>query len=421
MSNYYRELRQNNRRRGKSEKRPKGGKYLKKSKPRWGLIILVLVVVALAAFVTYTSKRCSAYLSSENHFTIEACSQSYYDVYDYHHSELNFIEKLSISMFYKVTDDVNIGVVGTYDVIYDSRLPFMPDHKHTVEVVDTTPPEIFLDDLDEGLTYQFLDEYVEPGCYAVDACDGYMAVTTETYRTKPCWYTIKYTATDRSGNTAERFREINVIRGQVALTFDDGPSLNITPEILDILAKNNVQATFFILGYDYDKQYLVLRESTEGHTIGYHGMSHSYKDIYTSVDVLMENFTSLENDVFELTGYSSKLIRFPGGSSNTVSKNYCDGIMTKAVEEVKKYGYMYFDWNVDSEDAGSATTSEQVLANVIDGIRVGRLNVVLMHDSASKSHTLGALQSIIDYCIENDYELVRLDVSSPQVTHRIAN
>lgn len=405
--NYYRTMR-------------KKGRRLKKQKTNWGLVGVVLAVAVFLLTFTLTAIGNNQYLSNHNQFTVEAGTSSKDCEYDYHNADLNFFGKLCIPMFYKVSDDVDTSKTGTYNVVYDSRLPFMPDHTHIIEVKDTTPPELTLEPMMETV-FQDIGEFVDPGYSAFDTCDGCVPVKTECFQSSPCWYTIKYTATDKSGNTAEQHREINVVRGQVALTFDDGPSLNITPKVLDVLAQNNVHATFFILGYGYDKEYLVLREFTEGHTIGYHGMSHQYRDIYTSLDALMENFTSLEEDVIELTGYSSKLVRFPGGSSNTVSINYCDGIMSAAAEEVTKAGYTYFDWNVDSGDAGRADTADEVYQNVISGIRAGHFNVVLMHDSASKQHTLDALQRIIDFCLENDYELVALDSHSPQITHKIAN
>lgn len=398
----------------------KKGRRLKKSKPNWGLVGIILIVSALLLFFTIIAVISDQYLSRYKQFTVEFGTPSQDCEFDYRNSELNPIVKFCIPKFYKISDDVNINKLGTYLVFYDSRLPFMPDYLHMVEVKDTTPPELTLEPMEETV-FQDINDFVDPGYTAFDICDGCVEVKTECFQSRPCWYTIKYTATDKSGNTAEQHREINVIRGQVALTFDDGPSLNITPQILDVLARNNVQATFFILGYDYNKEYLVLREFSEGHTIGYHGMSHQYRDIYTSLDALMENFTSLEEDVVELTGYSSKLVRFPGGSSNTVSINYCEGIMSEAVIGVTNAGYTYFDWNVDSGDAGRADTAEEVFQNVTSGIRAGHFNVVLMHDSASKQHTLDALQNIIDFCFENDYELVRLDSQSPQITHRIAN
>lgn len=211
--------------------------------------------------------------------------------------------------------------------------------------------------------------------------------------------------------------------GTIFLTFDDGPSLEITPQILDILSKNNIKATFFILDYSFESKYeeLVIRAFNEGHSIGLHGTSHTYSTIYSSLDALIENFETLQQKVYESTGYLSHIIRFPGGSSNTVSKNYCTGIMTEAVEYFSSTDFVYFDWNVDSQDAGGATSAEEVFENVTSSIKQGRNNIVLMHDSGNKHHTLQALQQIIDWAIAEGYEFQAITEETKPVTHKIAN
>ncbi len=217
--------------------------------------------------------------------------------------------------------------------------------------------------------------------------------------------------------------EIPKSTGTIYLTFDDGPSLKITPQILDILKENNIKATFFIVDYQVgsEREQLVIRAFNEGHTIGLHGSSHTYSKIYSSLEALIENFETLQEKVYNSTGYHSNIIRFPGGSSNTVSKHYCEGIMTEAVEYFSSNDFVYFDWNVDSQDAGGTTTAGGVFENVTSSIIPGRNNIVLMHDTGSKSHTLEALQSIIDWAIAEGYEFKAITEETPQVTHRIAN
>jgi peptidoglycan/xylan/chitin deacetylase (PgdA/CDA1 family) len=210
----------------------------------------------------------------------------------------------------------------------------------------------------------------------------------------------------------------------IYLTFDDGPSTEITPQILDILNEYGVKATFFILDYDYgsEKEELVKREIDEGHTVALHGTSHDYSLIYSSLDSLMSNFTTLQEKVFTSTGYLATFIRFPGGSSNTVSKKYTQGIMTQAVDYVdNQTNFIYFDWNVDSDDAGSAKSKETIYNNVVEGLIIGHTNVVLMHDASSKIYTLEALPSIIEYCLENGYTLSPITSETPQITHPVFN
>ncbi len=400
-------------------KRKKGRRVKEKTFKLWPMLVTIILVI-LAFGAVSTAVEASQFLKNDQ-ITIEACRSRDECEYDYRDSDLGLIAKLSITIFYKVSDNVRFRTPGTYQVNYDSRFPLMKDHIHTIYVVDTTPPELSLNPMAD-CTFERIEYFVDPGYYAVDICDGTdVAVSVDVVHTAPCWYTIIYTASDAAGNKSQQQRQINVVRGRVALTFDDGPSLNITPQILDVLAENDVKATFFVLGFGPEKEELILREFSEGHTIGYHGTSHDYKVVYSSLEGLIENFSTLEDKVYNLTGYTSKLIRFPGGSSNTVSISCCPGIMTAAVSEVAKEGYTYFDWNVDSGDAGSAKNSDDIYQNVVSGIRAGRFNVVLMHDAAGKANTLEALQRIIDFCLENDYQLVSLDSTSPQITHKVAN
>lgn len=217
--------------------------------------------------------------------------------------------------------------------------------------------------------------------------------------------------------------DVPKVTGTIYLTFDDGPSQKITPQILDILKENNIKATFFIVDYQIgsEREDLVIRAFNEGHTIGLHGTSHTYSKIYSSLEALIDNFETLQEKVYNSTGYHSNIIRFPGGSSNTVSKHYCQGVMTDAVEYFSSTDFLYFDWNVDSQDAGGATTAKEVFENVTSAIKPGRNNIVLMHDSGSKSHTLAALQSIIDWAFSEGYEFKPITEETPQVIHKIAN
>ena len=83
--------------------------------------------------------------------------------------------------------------------------------------------------------------------------------------------------------------------------------------------------------------------------------------------------------------------------------------------------FIYFDWNVDSQDAGGTNTADGVFENVTSCIKPCRNNIVLMHDSGSKSHTLEALQSIIDWALSEGYEFKAITEETPQVVHKVAN
>ena len=207
----------------------------------------------------------------------------------------------------------------------------------------------------------------------------------------------------------------------IYLTFDDGPTSDSTPKILDILEKKNVKATFFVLHYNEDTEKYIKREHEQGHTVGLHGYSHTYSEVYQSVDSCLNNFKKIQDQVYQTTGVKSKIIRFPGGGSNTISKKYCPGIMTEVTKKVVEEGFRYFDWNVDSDDAGRAKTSEAVYNNVTNGIKKGRSNVVLMHDFSGNHKTIDALESIIDYGKRNGYVFKAITETTPMVTHSVNN
>lgn len=303
-------------------------------------------------------------------------------------------------------------------------------------IIDDIAPVIKLNG--NGNMQILLDSnYEEKGATANDEKDGDLTSKIEiegsVNTSKIGTYTITYKVADNSGNEATKTRKVTVYKktvqaqngtsgkkGVIYLTFDDGPTTSITPKILDILKAKNVKATFFILNYDSNEEKLVKREINEGHTVGIHGYSHDYKQIYKSVDAYMNNITKLQEKIKKSTGYNATITRFPGGSSNTVSL-YNPGIMTILSKEVVSRGYKYFDWNVSSGDAGGAKTSQDVYKNVISGLRKDRANVVLMHDFSGNTKTVNALKDIIEYGLENGYTFSNITESTPMVTHNVNN
>lgn len=177
------------------------------------------------------------------------------------------------------------------------------------------------------------------------------------------------------------------------LTFDDGPS-PVTLRILDTLKKYNVKATFFVINSKYNSY--LSNIAADGHTIALHSYSHNYSTVYRSVDNYFADLNSISNIVKQYTGVESKVIRFPGGSSNTTSKKYCRGIMTTLAKDVQNKGYSYFDWNVSSGDAEPGRVSKQkIVNNVLNSSRNKNSVCVLMHDAAAKTTTADALPEII--------------------------
>ncbi len=208
-------------------------------------------------------------------------------------------------------------------------------------------------------------------------------------------------------------------RGKVIyLTFDDGPSKH-TAELLDILDQYQVKATFFVT-HGYPEYMDCIGETAErGHSIRIHCYSHWYEKIYASEDAYLADMKKMEDIIFEQTGKRTKLMRFPGGSSNRVSKQYNLGIMTRLETIIEGMGYHYFDWNVDSNDAGGTTETDQVVQNVISVLEKKNVAVVLQHDS--HGYSVAAVERIIRWGLENGYVFLPLTEESPGFHHGIVN
>ena len=197
------------------------------------------------------------------------------------------------------------------------------------------------------------------------------------------------------------------------LTFDDGPSDN-TLRIMEILKKyNNIKASFFVVGagkLEYLKQ---IQEA--GHSVALHSATHKMKEIYVNEDTFFADLNGISNAVEKQIGIKSKLIRFPGGSSNSINRD----LMARLTKLVTEKGYYYFDWNVDSDDAGrSAKNANTIASNVLNQAKNKNTICVLMHDTAAKGATVAALPSIIEGLILMDYRFEPLTEQSNGYHHR---
>lgn len=275
--------------------------------------------------------------------------------------------------------------------------------------------------------YMYLGEkYEEQGAIAIDNCDGDISSQIKIFGTVDTnnigEYKIKYEIKDGSYNKSEVERIIKVIPNNdkvIYLTFDDGPSYSITSKLLDILKEENVKATFFVINHSDDLNYLIKREYDEGHTVAIHSYTHNYNQIYSSIDAYFADLNAMKNKIKNIIGIEPKIIRFPGGSSNTISR-FNPGIMTKLANEVIKQGYIYIDWNVSSGDAGGVYTKEEVYDNVINNLN-SKENVILMHDFESNYKTLDAIKNIIETAKSLGYQFKSLDENSPIIRHKINN
>ena len=308
---------------------------------------------------------------------------------------------------------------------------------------DPIPPELVLAGGDTVTLVQGAP-YVEPGYGAYDNCDGNISdkvacsgsVDTNTIGT----YTLQYSVSDNYQNNTTVTRTVHVIAGvqeanplpQLApaqplpvvtppgkviyLTFDDGPGAH-TERLLDILDQYGVKATFFVVNTGY--MHLLPRMVASGHAVAMHTATHRYEKLYANEHAYFSDLQTIQNAIQAQTGAAPTILRFPGGSSNVISKRYNRGLMTRLTTKIKELGYRYFDWNVDSGDAGKSKSSGEVYMNVTTGVSKRDVSVVLMHDIYG--YTVDAVADIVEWGIARGYTFLPLDASSPECEHPINN
>lgn len=205
-------------------------------------------------------------------------------------------------------------------------------------------------------------------------------------------------------NAQQQITDIYYSDEKVAyLTFDDGPSKNITPRVLDILKQENVPATFFVLGSRVELNPDLLRRTyEEGHYIANHGYSHEYSKIYTSKDTVFEEYVKTEQAIRVALGnpnYNTHLFRFPGGSSG----GRYDSVKAEAKGLLRDYGINFTNWNCLTGDAEGRTNTDSLMECLIQTMEGDGAIIVLMHDASDKSYTADALPNVISYLREQGY------------------
>lgn len=203
----------------------------------------------------------------------------------------------------------------------------------------------------------------------------------------------------------------------VCLTFDDGPS-KTTPAVLEALNNAGVKATFFVVATGYNEKYLPLltEASAAGHQIAFHSASHEYSDIYRGSDAYWQDIALLKERIAPYVDAESiRYLRFPGGSTNTVSRRYGGkGLMLQLKTEVEQRGWQWVDWNVCAEDAvGGHPSADTIYRNVVRETGEQIHCVVLMHDSSSTRTTAEALPDIIRWYTDNGYAFLTVAEALP--------
>ncbi|VBB07921.1 polysaccharide deacetylase [Lucifera butyrica] len=194
----------------------------------------------------------------------------------------------------------------------------------------------------------------------------------------------------------------------VYLTFDDGPDRYNTPLVLDILKKNGIKATFFVVGTQVEKSApLLKRIYNEGHAIGNHSYNHIYRQLYRSPAAYMEQLRHNDQIIKRILGVRPRIARAPGGTVGSFTKQYWTLL--------KEEGYTDISWNVSSGDASRAKAADLV-QNVIYQMQNKYLwshAIVLMHDGPGHGETVKALPSIIKYFKDNGFEFKVVNLKTP--------
>ena len=325
------------------------------------------------------------------------------------------------SVVYVVKDSSGNAARVTRTIVYDDR---------------RGPDISFPQGAQEETAYigsQWINDY-----YAEDDVDGDVTANVQVEGSVDTGtagdYELVYSVTDEHGNHSEITRIVHVVprpsnngaAGEdsktIYLTFDDGPYA-YTEELLDILARYDVKATFFTTSAYPQYAYCMALAAQQGHTVAVHTTTHNYAYIYASESNYWEDFNNQNAVIAAQTGSYTNMFRFPGGSSNTVSANYNTGIMSRLAAEANARGYVYFDWNVSSGDAGGTTDTNEVYQNVIGGIEAcsnaGVPSVVLQHDV--KAYSVNAVEDIIKWGLANGYHFSALSPGSYAPHQRIAN
>lgn len=316
----------------------------------------------------------------------------------------------------------------TYSVVDSSGNPASIERE--IPYYDTFPPEI---QLEGGEEYSITlgKPYEEPGYSATDDTDGDLTESVVVHGKvdwlNPGVYPVVYSVADSCGNEVRVTRNVRLEAAQwpdtqwpeektIYLTFDDGPG-PYTAQLLEILDRYNVKATFFVVD---SGEYQLMQEIVQrGHSIGIHSVTHNYSEIYASPEAYFADVYAMQQIIYDHTGVKTTLLRFPGGGSNLVSRNTSEGIMTTLTWAVRNAGFQYFDWNVDSEDASGATSAAKVTDNVIRGIQEAGTCMVLQHDI--HPYSVAAVEEIILWGLNNGYQFASVCASTPGFHHDVMN
>ena len=194
----------------------------------------------------------------------------------------------------------------------------------------------------------------------------------------------------------------------VYITIDDGPYLQNTPHLLEVLQKENVKVTFFDVGKQIEQFPSLLKaEYEQGHSIGSHTYSHDYSSLYKSPDAFLADIQKNDDLIYRVIGIHTKIIRAPGGTLrfNIPYYNLLDS-----------NDYIAYDWNIDTNDTEGKFSVKQLVNNVDKQIENKNKIILLMHDLPNKSSSIDALPIIIKHFKERGYSFGILSTNIMPIT-----
>lgn len=209
---------------------------------------------------------------------------------------------------------------------------------------------------------------------------------------------------------------VNITSPKLAyLTFDDGPTHVVTAALLDVLKKENVKATFFVVGKEIEgKESILKRIYNEGHSLGLHTYSHNFKKIYKSTEDFINEMTMTSNKIEQVTGFAPKIIRFPGGSSKRLN--------ALTLQTIHSRDFKVYDWNVNTCDGINPNlSSSQLVMNskIIKGNK--NVAIILMHCNFNNKNTVKSLPEIIKYYKDSGYLFKVITEATPEYYYRFKN
>lgn len=280
-------------------------------------------------------------------------------------------------------------------------------------------------------------EYKEEGFSASDNRDGDLTAQVERTVLED---RICYKVADSAGNLSVLYRDIPYDTGYreaagkdfpdiavddpnadgkiVYLTFDDGPG-EYTEQLLKTLDRYGVQVTFFVTGSAPTYEDMIKKEDAAGHSIGIHTLTHDFAKIYSSDKAFWKDIDQMQAIIQKQTGHTTNIMRFAGGTSNSISANYTPGIMTLLTKQARQRGFQYFDWNISSGDGGSSGDMNMVVTNILSELPNQDPCVVLCHDT--KEYTVKAMEYIIPWLLDHGYQIRPLQFDSEPVQHGVQN